>query len=506
MIKWAVFALFFVSFVAADCDNACQAYVWGYPLWQSVNNRFVNFMNQPTFTLNTIVARVSQPPAPPPAIPQLALCNATLCAGQAKPPLNPSPVIGPNVDTIYGSFSWDLGPLNDPVNPDGGALKFTMPPLATRYASVILYDHYTNVLLEYSSVNQQQNGQGGAKRTFCLTQVATHAACAGLNEVVVLPRFGFAIIRVFSSGDPSPPCGVDGCIYLLQILQNFTVLAQPASTKSYVQTYGAFMAPNPAGTTCPYVYTEPPCGNNGNKSAFWQAICQAITDNPLSGNEAAYVDNTFGQYGIGSTGCNPTVLAASFATLNAGFSQGYDYVKAHIEDTGSVQGPWYFYNFLGQWNVQNSQASLQRAVAATRAIYINSNTQAAYWISSKDSNLNFLSAAWGTTYKIVWQSTQPFAAPLRGFWSVTVYDSTGFLYIPPEGTDQRQYAVRGIDTTVPSEIHISNVCKSPTNCLRANPGFFGLAFRVYAPLANILPGGGYPLPQIIKCDCNSPCN
>jgi hypothetical protein len=292
-------------------------------------------------------------------------------------------------------------------------------------------------------------------------------------------------------------------------MQNFSVINPAVSTKSYFTTYQPFMLPSPpapAGSTCPYVYTQPPCGNNGNKNAFWQAVCQAISDNPLTGDEAAYVDNTFGQYGIGSTGCNLPLLQSSFPALNAGFTKGFDYVKAHIEDTGSRSGPWYFYNFNGAWNVVNFQASLQRAVAATRAIYINSNTQAAYWISSTDSNGNLLTGAWGTTYKIVWSSTASFCLPNRGFWSVTLYDATGFLYNPPAGTDQKQYAVRGTDATVPQEIHISNICKSPTNCLRATPTLFALAIRVYAPLNNILPGGGYELPQIIKCDCNSPCN
>jgi hypothetical protein len=265
------------------------------------------------------------------------------------------------------------------------------------------------------------------------------------------------------------------------------------------------MALNPVvpGSTCPYFLAQPPCGATGNKNAFWDALCVALADNPISGAEATYVENTLGPLGIHPTGCSNL----NYPTLNTGLTAGYQYVLENIENTGVFRGPWYGYPFNGAWNVVDLTSSLQRAVAATRAIFINANTQAVYWIASKDSDGNLLDGSWGNTYKVVWKSTEAIVNPQRGFWSVTLYDAkipdSVFLYIPPAGTDQRQYAIRG--TGVPSaDIHISNICRS-SNCIRAAPGQFGLALRAYVPTATILPNGAYVFPDIIKCDCNSPC-
>jgi hypothetical protein len=491
------------SLASADCDAGCQAYVWGYPLWQAVNVRYLQNANSPNFAQNTFIARVSKVPGPG-ETPQFVLCNATLCSSTPSL-LNPSPIVAPNVDTIYGAFPWDLGQLG-PGNP-GGAIKLVLPSNALiRYASAILYDHYTNVLLEVSSVNQPFNQSS----IFCLTQLASHPACAslktqtgGLSQTIVVPRFGFSIIRVYSSGLPTGVCGVDGCQYLGGVIQNFGVIFAPTNLKYYNVTYGPYMALNPTvpGSTCPYYLTQAPCGVSGNKNAFWDAICVAISDNHVTAAaEATYVENTFGPFGIHATGCDTTL---NYAALNAGLTAGYEYVAANIENTGVLRGPWYAFPFGGAWNVQDLSSSLQRAVAATRAIFINANSQAVYWIASKDSDGNPLTGEWGTTYKIVWRSSDPIVNAQRGFWSVTLYDLTKYLYIPPEGTDKLQYAIRG--TGVPAaEIHLSNVCVT-SNCIRANPGLFAIALRAYVPLPNVLPNGNYVFPDIVKCDCHSPC-
>jgi hypothetical protein len=462
--------------------------------------RYTNNVNSPGFALNTPTARVSSLAQPP----QLAVCNAQLC-GSTPTLLNPSPIVAPNIDTLYGAFSWDLGPLTPQ---GGGAIKLVLPGNnLTRYASAVLYDHYTNVVLEVSSVNQLPS----VPSIFCLTQAAAHPACAslkqqtgGASQTIVVPRFGFALIRVFSLGQQTGVCGMDGCQYLLGVAQNFAVIFPPASVKYYNVTYDAYMSVNPAvpGSTCPSFPNSPltpPCGN-GNKNAFWDALCVAIADNPVTGAEATYVENTFGSLGIHPNHCDAPL---DYATLNAGLLTGFQYVTSNIENTGVFRGPWYSFPFSGAWNVQDLNSALQRAVAANRVILINANTQAVYWVATKDSNGNLLNSAWGATYKVVWKSSDPIVNAQRGFWSVTLYDSTRFLYDPPAGTDQRQYAVRG--TGVPSgDIHISMVCRT-ANCIRGPPGRFGLGLRAYVPLANVLPNGNYVFPDIIKCDCSSPC-
>jgi hypothetical protein len=471
-----------------------------------VNLRFLNNINSPIFDVNSFVVRVSSFPLPG-QTPQLALCNATLCAGTPIPVLNPSPVLGSNVDTIYGAFTWDLGATVPGVNP-GTALKFVL--LANnqiRYSSMILYDHWTNVVSEVTSFDQTP----GQNTLFCFAQSAAHPTCQQLAatngaRIVVLPRYGFGILRVYSTGAPAPQgCGVDGCAYTLGVRSQFAVL-QPAPTglKYYNVTYGQYMSPNPPvpGSTCPYSYAQTPCGN-GNKNAFWDALCVALADNPVTGAEATYVENTFGGLGIHPTGCS----ALQYNTLNSGFLDGYNYVVSKWLDPSLTvtSGIWNFLPFNGQWGVQDLQTALARSIAATRLAFLNANAKAAYWVTFQDSDGNDLNGAWGATYKLVWKSSDPFVDATRGFWSVTIYDTTGFLYIPPPGTDQKQYAVRGTaPPAVGDKVPISNVCKSST-CLRAPPGKFTLAIRAYGPQANVLPGGNYVFPDVVKCDCHTPC-
>jgi len=288
----------------------------------------------------------------------------------------------------------------------------------------------------------------------------------------------------------------------LGVRQQFGVIVPPIGVKYYNVTYGPYMSPNPAvpGSTCPYSYAQVPCGS-GSKSAFWDGLCVALADNPVTGAEATYVENTFGSLGIHPTGCT----ALDYSTLNAGVLDAWAYIYSNwLNPTVSItSGIWNFLPFNGQWGVHDSSTALLRAVASTRLALMNSNAKAPYWVTYQDNDGNALNGAWGATYKLVWNSTDAFVDANRGFWSVTLYDTTGFLYKPPAGTDQKQYAVRG--TTIPSgSFPISNTCTSSV-CVRAPPGPFTLAIRAYGPLPNVLPGGNYNFPSVVKCDCHSPC-
>jgi len=207
-MKWVLqVALFFLSLslVSAqdeDCQSPfCQAYVWGFPLWHTTNQRYLSTLS-PAFNLNTFVARVKSIPLPN-TIPQLTTCNASLCSGTPSIPLNPSPVNAPYTYFVYGAFTWDLGTIGA-GNP-GGAIKFVLlPNNLIRYASFIMYDQYTNIVHEFNSLDQNPN----TPTIFCLSQIPNHPACAALpagHINYVLPRFGFAIIRAHSSGAPATP-------------------------------------------------------------------------------------------------------------------------------------------------------------------------------------------------------------------------------------------------------------------------------------------------------------
>jgi len=502
-MEWVfLLALFFLSLVSAQSnetqneegasckDPACQAYVWGYPLWHAINQRYM-YQQSPLYQVNTFTFRVQYLP-PPGTVPKLAVCNATLCAGTQSIPLNPSPVNVPYVYFLYGLINWDMGSTL------GAVFRFVLPSKTQiRYSSLIFYDQYTSIVHEFNSLNQPT----AAPTVFCLTGIPNHPACNAFPPGTikyVLPRFGTAALRVFTSGTPNPQCGFDGCQYLLGSFQNFAVVIPATNPQNFLTKYNPFMNQD----ACPYVYGEAPCGSRGNRTAFWEALCAAIVDEPATGAEANYVENNFGNLGIHATHCDTNLAVEK---LNRGLTDGYKYVNHYIGNTGVSSGPWVFLPFSGGWNVQDEFSALLRAQSSTRVEYMNSNHATAYWTAWTDSNGDTLSGEHDTTYKIVWRSTDPIVDSARGFWSIHLYDMTYYLYSPPNGTDTNQYAVLG--TGIPTtEIHVANTCVG-SPCIRSPPsGKFNLWFRAYVYFPNLGPNGGYKFPDIIPCKRNSPCN
>jgi len=317
---------------------------------------------------------------------------------------------------------------------------------------------------------------------------------------LVAPSHGFAIVRGFSTGGPDSFCGVNGCEYILGAGQNYQLVYPAANIVNYAAKYGSFMD----ASACPYVYGEPPCGWSGNRTAFWQALCVALADNPVTGNEAVYVEQTFGTLGIHATGCDANL---PYDRLNLGVLTGWVYVFLNLGNSGISSGPWSFLPFTGNWNVHDGQSALVRSISSQRLEFMNSNHTAVYWTAFTDSEGVPLSGLLNATYKLVWASTDQFVDSTRGFWSIHLYDPTAYLYNPAPAPDLHQYAVLG--TGIPSgEIHFANTCgSSGSPCIRSPPDdAFNIMFRAYVYLPNVAPGGGYQFPSIVRCSYASPCN
>jgi hypothetical protein len=499
-------SLSLVSTDEADCDNvACQAYVTFFPLWHTTNLRYLSALNSPPFNYNSFGARVSSLPLPPPNLPQLTTCNASLCSGIPTLPLNPAPINAPYTGFVYGAITWDLGD-----GPNGGLIRLLLPSsnnangAVIRYASIVFYDAYTNIVKEFNTFDQSPPT---SNTFFCLSQVANHPSCIppAVPPTVIkvqAPKRGYAIIRAFSTGQPAPPspypqCGVDGCAYILQSLQGFSNLAASSNIQNDKTKYTPYMNAD----ACPYVYGQPPCGDGGNTDAFWDAVCLALADNPLTGAEAAYVDNTFGSLGITSTGCDNL----QYKKLKNGLSQGdhYIYLNRGTGITTATSGAWSMLPFDGSWDVVDLQSALYRAVSSQRLQYMNSDHAAVYWTAFTDSDNSPLTGKNSRTYKIGWNSDSAIVTS-RGFWSVHLYDETSYLFNPSD--DQKQYAITGAGTVPSGEIHVANTCVN-SNCIRSPPtGNFNLMLRAYGYLPTVSAGGDYVFPTIQRCEPNDPCN
>jgi len=138
-------------------------------------------------------------------------------------------------------------------------------------------------------------------------------------------------------------------------------------------------------------------------------------------------------------------------------------------------------------------AFLERAVASSRLHALVTNTGASYWVAFWDSQYHErLDCSNGAKYRVEFA---PLAVPVdfngHGFWSVTLYDDTWFLVGSHNGIRSNNPA------NLPGVFHIYQGC-TEGYCLSCPNGPFQLNFRGYKPLANLLPGGDYPLPKIIR--------
>jgi hypothetical protein len=452
--------------------------------------------------MNRMQARRSRVPTSQTDIPPIALCNSQLCSGTPFV-LNPAPVVAPNVDTIYGGAQMDIANPAILQVPNPSAL----PPVANpgpRYYSINFVNAYTDIMATISNENYPHGGY------FCLYITDTQKpACAGaaaqkgitLTAYIQLPRFTFALARVYSSGAPSPAgCGPDGCVMLNNIGIASIPVGQP--TLDPFTVYFNLMAPT-LSTACAYHYGQAPCANQ-NQNAFWTAVCTTMTLSPPSAQEGAYINTKFASMGL-HYGCTAATL--NFTALNAGFMDGYNALEEGESFVGisGHQRPneWKYFPFNGKWGFLDADYLL-RGVAASRLHFLVDNHQSAYWAAYTDSRppkqRTRLSCADGVEYRVQFsnESGVPVNYAENGFWSVTLYDPTWYLVSSTENI----YGVRSNVNTglAPAGFIVSANCNGRSNCVNGPPGPFQLLFRGYWPEAGLDAEGDYQLPKIQECN------
>jgi hypothetical protein len=230
-------------------------------------------------------------------------------------------------------------------------------------------------------------------------------------------------------------------------------------------------------------------------------VCQVLTESPPSLAEAAYINTHFAQYGIHSTGCG----AVDYIGLNAGFNKGYSAMLTNEQSLGTVNSdeanPWIYLPYSGTWPATTDGFS-RRAASSGRLHFLINNAGSAYWAMYTDSRPHKqrtrLSCANHVHYHVKFNQSQviPVDYANHGFWSITLYDDTWFLFNSADGV----HGERGNQEYIPQDFYISADCTgflSP--CVQAPAGPFQLLLRGYLPTADLNPGGSYELPKVQKC-------
>jgi len=475
-----------LAFAPCEADNSSLAFQWAWPLWKQANLRYLQSTSI-TFAMNHIAIRRSN------ALNTntVTLCTASLCTCTTSL-LNPSPVVSPNTDTVYGAAWTDLQVC----------FTLTIPSAQTntttgtlRSYSVIFLDMYTNTELIFSAGNYPAGGK------FCVCKKGATPNCVGTTaSFPSLSQYGFMALRVWSNG-VSDTCGVDGCKFIQSIA--FTPVSTISSPLAVNSLYGPDMS---TASECAYSCNPTvPCGT-GSPTYFWKAVCLALSESPLTGAEATYVANSFLSLGINSAGCtsSPNYTALNVALTNASTS-GWTQLVAAVKTSSYTQGPWVFLRYTDN-NLSNGTATwypdlLTRAITATRLLEMNVNEKAVYYTAFNDSNQIPLSGANNQTYQISAGGTFPLAP--EGFWSFTVYGPDYFF--ANDSTTSTRLAYKGTQAISALQFNLSSSCTS-ANCVTIPKGAFNVMLRGYSPLPSFIITGTsmITLPSITRC--TTACN
>jgi len=305
-------------------------------------------------------------------------------------------------------------------------------------------------------------------------------------------------VRVYSSGAPTA-CGADGCAFLDTITFAPEVAPIHPGVLNPLTKYAHLMQQGVA-SACPYAYHQEPCGVNGNKSAFWDAVCALLSENPLdpASPEGIYVDSNFAKLGIHSSGCSTLDYSQLDPTLNANTADGgYTVTQAVVNVYGLRYGQsWLELIYSGQWG----QDFIGRAVTATRLFFMKSNDKAEYYTAFYDSHGDTLTGS--NSYKIDFKSASAQVDHAHGgFWSITVYDSTYYM-------DQftTHNSLRNNTGNLPASVHLAAVCSTTNpNCLPVPAGQFNVILRRYVPSTSSEESAFEPR-KVELCDASAPCN
>lgn len=225
---------------------------------------------------------------------------------------------------------------------------------------------------------------------------------------------------------------------------------------------------------------------------IYDEISQAMVDNPPYQNDSNVIAK-FKTIGIGP-GLKPseTKNETTLKALEQGIGLGEKLIDEKWSNVGIV---------INGWNVNLGWGSygtdyLLRAAVAKFAIGANLAEEAVYPATSVDNNGGQLTGT--EKYKIHFAKNQ--IPQVKGFWSITMYNSEGYFADNPINRyaigDRTQGMKYNDDGSLDFYIQHENPGKDKeSNWLPAPTGEFSLAMRLYIPDEKIL-NGEYQIPAV----------
>jgi len=428
-----------------------EAYIYGYPLI--------------TMDLTRQVMTNYAKPTPYRGAPLGQFMNA-----RAYPDPAFKEVTSPNADTLY-STAW-LDVSKEPY-------VFHVPDEAERYYLMQLLDGWTEVFADPGT-----RTTGTKARDFVIVGPDWEGDLPdGLTVLDSPTNMVWIIGRTYSTGTPDD----------YQKVHNLQDQYQLMPLSAY--GHGAYTPPvggvNPAIDMKTAVRTQV---NQMDAATYFNRLAQLLKTNPPTEEDAEMVEKL---KKIGVVAGQPFDMTKHDSDeaigLTAAVAAGQEKIMAHFYDAGVKANNWMINKNTGAYGADY----LQRAFVAEMGLGANLPEDAVYAAAKLDKAGLPLNG----TYKYVMHFAKGDLPPVKGFWSITMYDNQ-YFFVPNSirrySINQRQALHFNADGSLDIYIqHDSPGQDKETNWLPAPPEAFILMFRLYWPKESVLKGEWVP-PAIEK--------
>ena len=418
-----------------DLRSASEAYIYGYPLVTMEITR-------------RVMTNVATPEASRAPMGQFVRMRS-------YPDSSFRDVTAPNADTLYTTAWIDVG--KEPW-------ILSLPDMKGRYFLFPILDGWTNV---FQVPGTRTTGTGA--QTYAITGPGWKGTLpAGVVEYKSPTALVWLLGRIYCTGTPEDYAAVHAL--------------QDACTISPLSAWGKPFTP-PAGTVDPAIDMKTAVREQVNALSgvdFFRLLADLLKTNPPSAADAPILPK-LAQIGV-VPGKDFNPAAADPAVLNRVPKFSFDRIMLHFvtgPDISNVNG-WRFTTKTGLYGTDY----IQRALIAAIGLGANRPEDAVYPTSPKSGG-GLLARKYDGANKYVMHFPKGRLPPVKGFWSLTMYDENYFFVANPinrYSISQRQDLKKNADGSV--DLYIQNTspgADKESNWLPAPAGKFVLMLRMYWP-------------------------
>jgi hypothetical protein len=378
-------------------------------------------------------------------------------------------VTAPNADTYYTMAWLDLS--KEPM-------VFSKPDFGDRYYLLPMLSGWTDVFSVPGS-----RTEGGAAKNYLITGPGWNGQVPeGMEKIKSPTAITWILGRIYCTGTPEDADKV----HALQDQMSLVPLS----------SYGKAYTP-PKGTVDATVDMKTPVREQVHALPavdYFKLLAQLLKTNPPAAADSAIVSK-MAQLGIvaGEEFDASRLDTAVVAAINAVAKPAQEKIMASLPQFGKIESGWSFIPQTGNYGTNY----LFRALVTAIGLGANLPQDAIYPVATKDFAGEPLSGA--NKYTIHFAKGE--TPPVKGFWSLTMYDETYFFV--PNALNRYTLSSRfdfkyNTDGSLDFYIQKDNPGKDKeANWLPSPANGFILMFRFYWPEQAILEGA-WKLPEIIK--------